>query len=92
MKNRTTKEIPTNTELSLKGLRAATARGINLPYGIKKDSSGERVTFNIEYVSLGWNSTENSAKIFNEKLSSGLICTKFRDLIGMITDITEDKY
>ncbi|MDF2856856.1 MAG: hypothetical protein K0Q87_2707 [Neobacillus sp.] len=54
---------------------------INLPYGIKKNSSGEWFAFNREYVPLGWNTTRNSESIYEQNpYDEQPIYTKFKGL------------
>lgn len=66
---------------------------INLPYGIKKNSSGEWFAFNREYVPLGWNSTRNSESIYEQNpYAEYPIYTKFKGLtdnaiLDIITDV-----
>jgi len=53
---------------------------INFPYGIRKNSKGEWVCFNREYMPLGWNRKEN-VSIHDEKAFAHLpVYTKYNGL------------
>jgi hypothetical protein len=54
---------------------------INLPYGLKRNSSNEWFVFNREYVPLGWNSIKDQKSIFDDKSYSELpVHTKYKGL------------
>jgi hypothetical protein len=54
---------------------------INLPYGMKRNSSGEWMFFNREYVPIGWNSTERHVSIHQENPFGELpIYSKYKGL------------
>jgi hypothetical protein len=54
---------------------------INLPYGLKKNSTGEWFVFNREYVPLGWNSTDGHESIYDDKSFSKFpVYTKYKGL------------
>lgn len=54
---------------------------INLPYGIKRNSSDEWFAFNREYMPLGWNTTRESQSIFIDSVYKEFpIYTKYKGL------------
>lgn len=52
--------------------------GINMPYGMKRNSKGEWMFFNREYVPLGWNTTGNHQSIYGNFYSELPIYTKYK--------------